>query len=255
MIWPDLLTVKAFESWLVRVAGGERISQGQRLDPFATSMRKFTPVAPWLELVSRGEQLPHRGGGGGQATVDLRSAGLVTTDGADVALSELGRECLAGWRDAGVANTEDAGELVRSTVAIIAGVRLGVPTYLEMLSFWKQLRARYTPGDLFASPAWLYLVSYLNREVGGYNPWRAIAAQPPAPLVDFESEWEGLVDGIRDAGALAAAEGLKERVVDFATRPFGRVVFCMAMESYVLGEIGAFAELSEQLESWRLPRG
>lgn len=255
MIWPDLLTVRAFEAWLVRIAGGERISQGQRLDPFATSMRRFTPVAPWLEQVSRGEQLPQRGGGGGQAAVDLRSAGLVTTDGRVVALSDLGRECLAGWRAAGVADTDDAGELVRSTITVIAGVRLGVPTYLEMLGFWRQLRSRYPADDLFLAPAWLYLVSYLNREAGGYSPWRAIAAQPPAELGDFETEWEGLLDGIRDAVALEAAGRLKERVVDFGTRPFGRVVFCMAMESYVLGEIGAFAELSERLASWRLPRG
>lgn len=252
MNWNEPLTATAFERWLVAVAGGAQIRQGRRLDPFVTSMRKFALVSPWLEAVELGGEPPQRGGGGGQATIDLRAAGLVTTAG-HTTLSDLGRECLAGWRAAEVANAEDEGELVRSLIAVIAGVRLGVPEYLEMVRFWKQLRVVYDADALLASPNWLYLVSYLNQERDGYNPWRAITVQEVNQPGDFDFEWATLAGRLTQPAAMTAAQNLLGRVHDYGTRSFGRTEFCMAMELHSLAEARDFDSVTTRLRAWRLP--
>jgi hypothetical protein len=254
MNWSDPLTAAAFERWVVGVAGTGTVRQGQRLDPFATSMRRFTPAAAWLEVVEHGGALPARGGSGVQIQTDLRGAGLLEPDQPET-LTDLGRQCLEGWRHAGVDNADDAGELTRSVVAVVEGVRLGVPLYLEMLRFWKQLRTRYSLETLLDSPEWLYLASYLNQEHDGYSPWRAVVAQQHEPVLDFNAEWASLVAGLVTADATAAADTLRQRVDHFASRSFGRVVFCMAMELHVLAETGEFQRASERLAAWRFPRG
>lgn len=254
MNWYECLTAAAFESWVIRVAGTGVVRPGQRLDPFGTSMRRFSPVSAWLKVVEQGDALPPRGGSGVQIQTDLRGAGLLEVDPPET-LADLGRKCLEGWRRAGVDNEDHADEPVRSSIAVVAGVRLGVPSYLEMLRFWKQLRARYSVDLLLASPDWLYLASYLNQEQDGYNPWRAVMGQQHAPPLDFNADWAALTRGLTSAAATAAADTLRQRVAHFASRSFGRVVFCMAMELHVLGEAGDFGRVSESLAGWRLPRG
>jgi hypothetical protein len=131
----------------------------------------------------------------------------------------------------------------------------GVSTYLEMLRFWRELRGRYDSDELLGNPAFLHLVSYLNRDAAGYNPWRAIAAQPPAPIGDAHAAWAGFAGGLRLPGAATAADDLWRRVDDGERRPFGRVNFCAAMELYLLGDAGKFNDIRSRLETWRIPRG
>ncbi len=252
MNWSEPLTERAFERWLVAVAGGKQIRQGKRLDPFATSMRLFTPTSDWLTTVEGGGALPARGGGS-QIQTDLRGAGLLEEGPAET-LSDLGRECLTGWRAAGVANDERAGELVRCAIAVIAGVKLGVPTYLEMLRFWKELRSRYPVDSLLSAPEWLYLASYLNQDRDGYSPWRAVLAQEHDPVISLDADWAGLMTHLTDPDATIAADNLRKRVEDFATRPAGRLFFCMAMELYASAELADFDQVSAYLANWGMPR-
>ena len=94
MAWYDALTGAAFRDWVAEVAGGHRVHQGQRLDPFATSMRNFTKASQWLTNIRARQPLEDRGGSGGQNLTDLKSAELATSE---AALSSLGTNVLARW--------------------------------------------------------------------------------------------------------------------------------------------------------------
>lgn len=244
MAWYNSLTGKGFRDWLLSVTGVARISQGQRLDPFATSMRVFKQASGWLLAIERGEQPEARGGGGRQQNVtDLQSAELVVRDGGTVMLTPLGGAVLARWRDCGITTDEDQHELARCVAVVGLAIRLGISGYVKMVEFWRELRELTDVDQLLGSPHAMYMASYLNQEVGGYNPWPVLRANA-TDFVNEAADWEAIkaaYPGQRNV--TDAVEKLKERVVGLETRATGRIAFCRAMEVVCLGDNRAVAAL------------
>lgn len=254
MRWHDFLTGLAFRQWILEVAGGTRIRQGQPLDPFGTSMRDFKPVSEWLATVEHGQSLPGRGGSGVQDATDLKSTLLVEAqDDGSLVLTDFGSEVLAGWREHEVANSEQEDELVRCVIFANSALRRAIPKYESMFSFWAELRDLYEPESLFDAHEVLYLVSYLKRDVDGYNPW-LILKTSGAEIGDVLESWDDLLENIPEAEAVvtSAAEKLKTRVRDFGTRGAGRQVFCMAMELVLVAQSAA-SDIPALLDNWTVP--
>jgi hypothetical protein len=233
MSWHDSLTGEAFRVWLENRLAGTKLSPGQRLDPFGTSMRTFSNGAEWLECAERGDPLPARGGSGVQNFTDLRSAVLVAGSHSEPTLTELGGNVLARWRDVDVADADWAHELPRCYAVTQEAAALRDESYLQMLKFWAELRTLYSVAELLESPELLYLVSYLNYSVDGFNPWEVIVASgaPPTSGVD----WEALAAAVpgRNETTDTVVDALKSRVDSFRSRARGRIVYCTALELYL----------------------
>lgn len=252
MEWPDPLTGLAFRTWILAVTSGGRISQGQRLDPFATSMRNFTHVSDWLSKVERGEQLEERGGSGRQNVTDLRGARLL--EESDVALSELGRRCLTRWRSLGIASEALVDELPRCLEVVQSARAIREPEYGAVQRFWREVRSTFDPDALFAQPEALYVLSYMNRTVDGFNPWHVIKACASGIQADTAFDWDRLTGAIpaSDRAYVQAVNELKRRIDDAASRGDGRLTFCMAMELFELGE-SEHSRALEAIRRWEVP--
>jgi len=247
MAWYESLTGTAFRNWLVSVAGGGRVPQGQRLDPFATSMRDFKAVSGWLGAIEQSEPLEARGGAGRQQVTDLSAAGLI--HGRDPAvLTDLGQETLRRWREVGIEDNVPEHELSRCLAVVACAMALGAPLYVKMVTFWQELRAVLGAEALLGSPHALYLVSYLNQQNDGYSPWQVLRSGG-APIPGEHIDWDAVAAVYADDGdASAAVEALRCRVHDAETRASGRTNFCRAMELFCLGPVRAIAAL----DAWHL---
>ncbi|HEV2174116.1 MAG TPA: hypothetical protein VGR71_11135 [Nitrospira sp.] len=235
--WPEVLNGRAFREWLLGIGSGGQISQGQRLDPFATSMRNFAHAAEWMALARERKSLPERGGSGVQAATDLRSARLLSQDDS---LTALGQRSLDRWEQQGVADSSTDHELLRCAVIVTEAIAVQEPAYLEMLAFWRQVREAFEATKVLEDRALLFFPSYLNQGVNGYNPWEIIARMrlsmagaTPDSLVECAQNGP---DPNKDV--MAAAENIQRRIVDWSTRAEGRRTFCSAMELYVLAQQG-----------------
>lgn len=231
MFWYKSLNGQGFRQWILDVASGTRISQGQRLDPFATSMRVFKDVSTRLAYIEEHQRLDV-GGDPNQAVTDLRGAQLIQGSTASANLTDLGQAVLHRWRELGIDNNQDDDELPRCIVVVRLAIELGNDFYRGMITFWKEVRELYSVDDLLTSPASIYLVSYLNQAVNGFNPWQVIRSTHAEAFTSPEIDWEQLKAGLPDQSAdvLTAVEALRRRVNDAATRSIGRTNFCRAME-------------------------
>lgn len=231
MTWYEALNGKGFQDWLLRVAGGNRVPQGRRLDPFATSMRVFKFETPKLQEVRQSENLT-TGNDPGQNIVDLKAAGLVDRVGDGVKLTRLGTQVLDKWIHYGVGNESDDDELPRCLIVVIEGLRLALPEYRTFVAFWNEIRKQYTADSLLASPSSLYLISYLNQEHNGFNPWKVLIAANPNGVLNQAIDWADLKANTPNISPQVsdAIDNLKRRVDDAATRATGRLAFCRALE-------------------------
>lgn len=230
MPWYDTLRGNRFQSWTIEVASGRTVRQGQRLDPFSTSMRDFKAVSTWLERLDSGQVLD---GDESQHLVDLRFAGLVNPDRS---LSRLGTDVLTRWKAEGADNDLEAHELIRCVAYVQAALAIKVESVSAMRDFWVEVRTVFEPVDLFAAPETLYLISYLRQAASGYSPWDEVRSggrlTPDNPLPWLASQ----SDAARSANQeyADALGNLTKRVIDFSTRASGRVTFSVALELTVI---------------------
>lgn len=229
MNWRTVITGESFENWVKKKLASQTVSQGSRLDPFATSMRNFKSASENLTCVRSGKALPVRGGSGNQARTDLAAAGLVTSGSGEVQLTEFGEAVLRLWETLEVNNDEGRHELVRCLVVAGLGVASGVSPYVEIARFWREImEVESSISDVIRNPEFLYLASFLNSEVDDFNPWRVsnelnlgIKSATRNDLVEIKSRFPDLKEHL---------DKLESRVADWSTRSLGRKIFCCALE-------------------------
>ena len=228
MNWNTVITGESFERWIQTKLTPEKIPQGQRLDPFATSMRDFTAASGNLRLVKQGDPLPDRGGGGNQARTDLAAAMLVTGGTEDVALTEFGRSVLTQWEEVCVADSLAEHELARLMIVMHLGLAKTIPIYYAMAKFWDEIMASIPFADAIQNPEFLYLASFLNSEVDGFNPWAVCRDS----ALEIKATTIADIDSVKRRYPLHGLllDKLKIRVTDWATRAMPRKVFCTAMQ-------------------------
>lgn len=228
MNWNEVLTGDRFESWIAAKLASDRVSQGVRLDPFATSMRDFGSAASNLKLLSQGNALPQRGGAGNQVRTDLSAAMLVSggTDG--TGLTPLGNSVLKEWERIGVADSAPEHELARCVALLRCALAERSEPYVAMTTFWKELRGVASFEDIVQHPDFLYLVSFLNTTIDGFNPWHVLKAAKLSLAAAAAKDFDAIKRRYPNQGTLI--DKLAGRVHDWATRPRGRKLFCTAIE-------------------------
>lgn len=265
MRWHDVLTGQGFKDWIVLLTEGSRITTGKALDPFTSSNRKLVRVSEFLENIQRdgSPDLPIEKLENGivtienkrkidQAVVDLKRAYLVSDDGKS--LSGLGDIVLESWKKYNINDNQEVNEIPRALILIHYALLNNNYYYIEIMSFWKQLREKYNVNTLFENRNFLAIVGYLNQEINGYNPWNVIYSTKSGMEVDFKKDWDDLIkklsnvdsiwqelnnllegrDGKFEVGIETKIEDsinkFKKIIEGWATRLQGRVDFCMAME-------------------------
>ncbi len=247
MNWHDALNGEGFKTWLVEIAGGNRILQGQTLDPFTTSMRVLKQTTSWLSQIIEdgtitGTDSQRRID---QAIIDLGSAGLVSR-GDSLSVSNLGLATLESWRELNINNDSDDDELARCLILLENALLQKEEGYLEIYNFWGEIRSRFDVLELIRNPEKLYLVSYLNQSHDGYNPWRIVHVSTQIEDIQTEFDWDALREGMQEDNSVSQSlDNLQRRVADYATRSIGRQNFCLAMELYSLATEEALSLLED----------
>ena len=232
-LWNEILDGEAYKVWMSERLSGARIHPGTRLDPFSTSMRNSKQISGWLKLIENGEPLEARGGSGGQNVTDLRSAGFLTDDGD--ALSLFGQSVLDQWRNQGVDDDSEEHEIKRSLVMVGEGAVNGVRLYQDALVFWKEIRRVFDFKDIVINKEALYLLSFLNKDINGFNPWHIIRD------LGLSFSASGNIDQLQQSTLLSGADEknnvrkLEKWLTGFSTRATPRQCFCLAIEMIVGG--------------------
>jgi len=226
----DSFTGSAFREWLREVTEGPRVPPGQRLDPFATSMRVFKKVPGWLDAVRQGER-PVGVGDRDQYLTDLIAARLVEREAGEPArLTRVGQAAHSAWNELELVNDVDEEELARCIVVLSVAARNADADYIGMMRFWRELRAAVDVDELLSSSQSLYAVSYFNQEYAGFNPWEVMRLRP-ADIVQDVLDWDAIKQRYAgDDQVSNAVDNLSRRIVDAAARVTGRRNFCRAME-------------------------
>jgi len=251
MNWHEALSGHGFRTWLLNIASGSTIPQGQPLDPFITSMRVLKNVSYWLIDIEENQSLSSTGRGADQAIIDLTSAHLVERQDSGVYLTDLGKNVLEEWTYADLDNNEDDDEIPRCYILVKHAFSLHIEKYLEMVKFWKEIREIYPITDLLNSPEALYLLSYLNQAIDGYNPWHVIQVVCNGDVQEELIDWGELISQMPDTdeSISGAIENLTRRVNDYATRATGRLNFCRAMELFLMEQ----NEAHLTIDRWDIP--
>lgn len=233
---PRQALTTGFEQWLEHRLGAavplSKITPGQTLWPYGTSFRDSKQASRRLTAIEHAQ--PLSGKRPEQVFIDFRSCGLVEESRPD-RLSRLGERALAEWRRLGVDNDDQAHEVVRSAVLCRQALLMGVDAYRERFRFWIALRQVRAPAAWFADPEGLVLVTYLNADdPRGYNPFKVLAALG-GDFPDF-ADWQAWAASMTTpAGWPSSRLALLLRpVVGLATRSFGSVTYCRAMEAVYL---------------------
>lgn len=236
MLWRKVVSGQSFREWLNVAIPGPRISQGQKLDPFTTSLRNLKNVGGWLQELNSGQRLEARGGTGQQNVTDLRSAELMNREGET--LTELGRNTLQAWITSNANDNTDEHELSRCIVMIGQALRLQVQSYINYYSFWNEVREVYQPVEAIKTPELLYLVSVLNSDCADFNPWKIISKL--RLTFDLNENLGGLGAAFENIneGERAKLETLGTWLGGWRTRSSGRQKFCTALELLSRDEAG-----------------
>lgn len=244
MSWHEVLSGEAFKKWLIKLTQRTHLPSGARLDPFATSLRRSGPISAKLSQIENGETLS---GDSAQAITDLVQIGLVTKDANAVSLTELGNNTLIQWRGLELDNDEVELETARCLILVKIGWELNNDSYIRMGEFWREIRELYKVDELIKNPHGLYLLSYLNQEIEGFNPWTIIkAARSDIPGLE-ELDWEGLLHSLSGSSIHDATQKLSQRIKDSGSRPSGRIAFCRAMELCTL----SIPEAKDKIREWK----
>jgi len=234
-VTPAEALTTGFEQWLKHVTGHDtpvaRISPGQPLTPYSTSMRVTKPQTEWLTQIERKVPLA---GDATQKYRDLRAAGLLPLD-QTVRLSSLGRTVLTEWRRLQVDDANDGHEVVRAATLCRLALRANDQNYRQYMRFWIRLRELRPPEDWFNDLGNLILVTYLHRtDQNGYNPFLVLTGLA-AGFPDF-TDWQDW------AAELPTPPGWKHsrlghlmnRVTSLHDRSRGLRTYCQAMEAVFL---------------------
>ena len=244
MNWISCLTGKSFEIWIQKTLSIYHISQGQRLDPFDTSNRNFKTASDNLRLASTKSPLPKEGDGRNQVRTDLAKALLVNKvgDSDGVELTEFGRSVLTKWEEVDVASDNEKHELLRCIIVMHLGLVNSIDFYCAMETFWSEIMASIPFADAIKNSEFLYLVSYLNLEVDGFNPWAVIRNSK----LEIKNTTIDEIIGLKECYVRPPSEKtefdelvnkLVKRVNRTETRPNSRKVFCTAMQLLKLSSL------------------
>ena len=254
------LLTGGFEEWLLDRTGpnsGSRLKHGVKLDVFATSMRTSKPISAHLKELAKGEALGYSDST--QRITDLNQTGLVKRTGSGKGeLTAFGKRVLGEWEQLDVANNKEQDEIVRQVVLVHAGTAAHRADYLKAYSFWQEMRRLHTATEWYAAPIALYMVSYLNATVNGFNPWKTIYASKADVVTVSIERWSRWADETCTPNGWCKTAGRKllDSASSAAQRSMGRVAFCMALEALRLADDGK--TLTADLSDWsrlRLPDG
>jgi MoxR-like ATPase len=227
--WQDVLNGDGFRSWLDGLAGARWMPQGEKLDPFSTSLRRSGLAAKHLARIQAGE-LPDCTDPK-QAITDLMGMRLVHRDD-KVALTEMGCEVLTAWQTHGVCDESTENEVARCLLLLRTGLAFRDELYVRMMVFWRELRHLYDGVALINRPYGLYLLSYLNQNINGFNPWSLLKSLPHAVPTDTDLELETIKTALSGAGVKLEVEPAASKFAGTiaGVRVTGRRDFCLAME-------------------------
>lgn len=239
----EALEGRDWERWLLAVAGGSKAHSGRRLDPFGTSWRVLSRQGKlWLSKIRAGEPIP-REVRVPQAWSDLGSVDLVVPK--KKTLTPFGEAVLDRWQDL---PGEWTYELPLALGLLQEGIARDADGFRGMVGFWWDIKQVLTEEDLFdhTGGETLMLLSYLNQEVDGFNPWVTVReGDRPDPSFPWnELETREYAEPDRARGALNNLRGK----LDPSRRLKPRIVFCRAMSLMLEHREGKTAEYLEGLE-------
>ena len=229
MNWKTVITGEGFENWITTKLSPHAISQGARLDPFATSMRDFKAASNYLVSITDDGKLPPRGGNGAQVRTDLSAADIVTSGNTPLELTTFGKAVFKEWKRVGVLNSLPTDELTRCVIVMKIGINQKLPLYTQIYKFWLEIMdTGVSFENVIQNPTFLYLVSFLNSDVSGFNPW----------LIAQKSDLEIHAASLTDINAIKSRYPLQEELLDklttrvqsWASRSGGRKTFCAAIQ-------------------------
>jgi hypothetical protein len=203
-------------------------NKGQTLDPFETSLRVTKKYTEHLTNVENGIEIPR------QNNIDLVKACILDRTDTGYVISQLGESVLQKWRELNIDNNSDADEFYRVFILILEGNKLNITKYVDMLSFWKEIKGTGDPIQLINNPSSLYLMGVLNQSIDNFNPWVLIQKNhlkfdPIGTIDQLKTAYQNELEVI---SRLVRIESIWQN--DF--RPKGRQIFCLAMDC-VLSEI------------------
>lgn len=244
MIWNFLLSGESFADWInnlipdPQVSPNARFNKGQALDPFETSLRVTKRYTENLIQIESGQTIK------GQKYTDLTKARILNRVEGGYEISALGKSVLSKWRELGIDNDSDDDEFYRMLILICEAKKLHDPLYSEMIGFWKEIKKAGSSIQFITNPSSLYLISVLNQEINGFNPWRHIAdnglkVDPVNTIMQLNQEFQHKPEVI---SRIPRIESIW--LTDF--RPKGRQIFCLAMDCVVSTLSEAKANLESQ---------
>lgn len=227
--WHDVLTGEAFRAWLIALTQRSKVSPGTRLDPFATSLRRSGFIPGYLNSIEQGSVDKIKDPT--QALTDLAQIGVARkTEVSGGVLTPLGLAVQAEWKSLEIDDETNQHEIARCIVLVREGIATRTKLYLEMARFWSEIRGLYDVDSLLERPHGLYLLSYLNQDIGGFNPWTVVRSAHWEVPESSALDWEDLLRRLPGSGMEAATDTLRRRINDSGARSAGRVAFCRALE-------------------------
>lgn len=230
MFWNKLLSGESFANWISNLIPDPatnptaKFNKGPTLDPFETSKRNTKKYTELLTDISNGIDISSERNG----YTDLKKSGVILKIENRHELSPLGKNTLLKWRELGIDNNSDSDEFYRMLVLILEARKLNLPQYLEMLSFWKEIKKTGDSIQYITNPTSLYLMGVLNQDVAGFNPWKFILENnsnfdPVDTVPQLKSNFSHKPEVV---SRIEKIEGIWSS--DF--RPKGRQIFCLAMD-------------------------
>jgi len=234
MIWNSLISGEIFSNWIQNLVPdpttnpNANFNKGQTLDPFETSLRVTKKYTDHLTNVENGVDITR------QNNIDLVKACVLDRINTGYAISQLGESVLHKWRELGIDNDSDDDEFYRVFILILEANKLNITKYVDMLSFWKEVKGTGDPIQLINNPSSLYLIGVLNQSIDDFNPWVLIQKNhlqfdPISTINQLKSAYQ---NELKVISRLEKIESIWQN--DF--RPKGRQTFCLAMDC-ILSEI------------------
>ena len=232
MGWLKIINNELFKEWLVETGSDTRLPQGNfRLDPFGSSLRKFNNAHTWLaEFDETGAFNPT--GRKSQALTDLSSAEIFQPD---ETFSELGKTVFDDWQSHSIPPGDNAYEVPRCLILIEHATQIPESIYNTYLERWINLRSFFTFNFLIQNKVYLFLFSYLDKTVNGFNPFEFIKnLSLKEEEFDTDVDWQHLKDYYNQAEVSSAVDKYRTTIEGYLTRE-GRSNLCIAMELFRSG--------------------
>ena len=229
MNWFNKINSNAFKDWIISCGSGNAISQGKRLDPFGSSMRKFNNAHSWMHQLNENSILVLQTSRAiDQAKIDLKSSQLI--DSSTNLLSNLGRQTYSDWVLYSIPPSNADYEIHRCFLLCRNALQLRTILYKEFFLFWKELRDQYSFNHLISSPELLYFFSYFNKDYNSFNPYNVMKGLNMNDT-DFSItiDWDIIKAHYNDSSLNHSVDKLKKTINGYVERQ-GRTNFCTALE-------------------------